>query len=44
MSDPSFYEQPSDKTAPVLARMEAIDEELARLMDRWGDLEARAGS
>jgi ATP-binding cassette subfamily F protein uup len=42
MSDPTFYEQPEDKTAPVLARMAAIDEELAQLMDRWSDLEARA--
>ena len=42
MSDPMFYEQPADKTAPVLARMAAIDEELAQLMDRWSDLEARA--
>jgi ATP-binding cassette subfamily F protein uup len=42
MSDPAFYEQPDDKTAPVLSRMAAIDDELARLMDRWSDLEARA--
>jgi hypothetical protein len=41
MGDPTFYEQPADKTAPVLARMAAIDEELAQLMDRWSDLEAR---
>ena len=42
MSDPAFYAQPDDKTAPVLSRMAAIDDELLELMARWGDLEARA--
>ncbi len=39
---PEFFGRPHGETRPVLERLEAIDEELARLYERWEALEARS--
>ena len=39
---PEFYKEPADAIREALARLEAIDPELAAAYDRWHALEARA--
>jgi ATP-binding cassette subfamily F protein uup len=39
---PEFYKEPADAIRDALARLEAIDPELAAAYDRWNALEARA--
>ena len=43
MADPSFYQRDRAEIARVSARLEAIEEELARTFERWEALEAMAG-
>jgi ABC transport system ATP-binding/permease protein len=40
-SGPEFYKEPADAIRDALARLEAIDPELAAAYDRWNALEAR---
>lgn len=40
IADPAFYQQPLEQTAPVLARLEELQQELDRLLERWAELEA----
>lgn len=40
IGDPAFYQQPAAQTGPVLARIEALQQELDRLLERWAELEA----
>lgn len=39
MSEPAFYQQPADVTAAALARLEALQQELDGLLERWAELE-----
>ena len=39
---PDFYKEPADAIRVALARLEAIDPELAAAYDRWNALDARA--
>ena len=39
ISDPAFYQQPADVTAAVLSRLEALQQELDDLLERWAELE-----
>ncbi|ANJ68084.1 ABC transporter ATP-binding protein [Halothiobacillus diazotrophicus] len=43
VGNPDFYLRPAEETQPVLARVAALSEELEQLIDRWSDLESRAG-
>lgn len=40
IGDPAFYQQPAAQSGPVLARIEALQQELDRLLERWAELEA----
>jgi len=40
ISDPAFYQQPADETQAVLARMQDLQLELDKLLERWAELEA----
>jgi len=39
ISDPAFYQQSADVTAAVLSRIEALQQELDGLLERWAELE-----
>ncbi|MBE7928422.1 ATP-binding cassette domain-containing protein [Pseudomonas saudiphocaensis] len=39
ISDASFYQQPAETTAAVLARLENLQQELDGLLERWAELE-----
>lgn len=39
ISDASFYQQPAETTAAVLARLESLQQELDGLLERWAELE-----
>jgi ATP-binding cassette subfamily F protein uup len=39
VSEPAFYQQPADVTAAALARLEALQQELDGLLERWAELE-----
>ncbi|CAM5318674.1 ATP-binding protein Uup OS=Stutzerimonas stutzeri OX=316 GN=uup PE=3 SV=1 [Stutzerimonas stutzeri] len=39
VSDPAFYQQPAEVTGAALARLEAVQQELDRLLERWAELE-----
>ncbi len=39
ISDASFYQQPADTSAAVLARLESLQQELDGLLERWAELE-----
>ncbi|ACO77632.1 ABC transporter, ATP binding component [Azotobacter vinelandii CA] len=39
IADPAFYQQPAAQTAPLLARLESLQQELDRLLERWAELE-----
>ena len=39
IADPAFYQQPAEQTAAVLAQLQAQQEELDRLVERWAELE-----
>ena len=39
IADASFYQQPADKTAAVLAALQSAQEELDHLVERWAELE-----
>lgn len=39
VSDPAFYQQPADVTGAALARLEALQQELDQLLERWAELE-----
>ncbi|GAB3463697.1 ATP-binding cassette domain-containing protein [Azotobacter salinestris] len=39
IADPVFYQQPTAQTGPVLARLEDLQQELDRLLERWAELE-----
>jgi len=39
ISDPAFYQQAAEQTAAVLARLESLQQELDRLLERWAELE-----
>jgi len=41
-SGPEFYKEPADAIREALARLDAIDPELAAAYDRWNVLDARA--
>ncbi len=43
MADPSFYQRDRAEIARVNARLEEVEEELARTFERWEALEAMAG-
>ncbi len=43
MADPSFYQRDRAEIARVNARLEGVEEELARTFERWEALEAMAG-
>ena len=38
-SDPAFYQQPAEETAAALARLQALQDELDQLLERWAELE-----
>jgi len=40
MSDPAFYQQPAEETQTILARMQDLQLELDKLLERWAELEA----
>lgn len=40
IADPGFYEQASQITTQVLARLDDLQTELDRLIERWAELEA----
>jgi len=42
-SDPQFYQQSHDQTAPVLAALESKQAELDQALERWAELEEMAG-
>lgn len=39
-SDPAFYQRPVAETAPVLERLQQLQQDLDRLLERWAELEA----
>jgi len=39
IADPAFYQQSSEQTAAVLAQLQAQQDELERLVERWAELE-----
>lgn len=39
IGSPSFYQQPAEKTAEVLAKLQAVQHELEQLVERWAELE-----
>ncbi|WP_349617899.1 ATP-binding cassette domain-containing protein [Azotobacter salinestris] len=39
IADPAFYQQPAAQTGPVLARLEDLQQDLDRLLERWAELE-----
>ena len=43
MADPSFYRKDGGEIARAKARLEEVEEELARTFERWEVLEAMAG-
>ena len=43
MADPAFYRRDRAEIATVIARLEAIERELAEAFARWEALEASAG-
>jgi ATP-binding cassette subfamily F protein uup len=40
IGDPAFYQQPAEKTAEVLARLQSLQQELDQLVERWAELES----
>src|SRR5690606_16310230 len=36
---PSFYQQPAEKTAEVLAQLQTVQQQLEQLVERWAELE-----
>lgn len=40
ISQPDFYQQPIDKTEPVLAQVETVQAQLDVLIERWAELES----
>ena len=43
VSDPQFYQQPHEQTAPVLAALDSKQAELDQALERWAELEDMAG-
>jgi ATP-binding cassette subfamily F protein uup len=43
MADPAFYRQPGDAIAQASARLEAIENKMAEVFERWEALEALGG-
>ena len=39
IADPGFYQQPVQTTTDVLARLDDLQKELDRLIERWAELE-----
>ncbi|WP_439888130.1 ATP-binding cassette domain-containing protein [Pseudomonas sp. MBLB4123] len=39
VGDPAFYQQPAEETAAALARLQALQDELDQLLERWAELE-----
>ncbi|GAB3389068.1 ATP-binding cassette domain-containing protein [Azotobacter armeniacus] len=39
IADPVFYQQPAEQAGAVLARLESLQQELDRLLERWAELE-----
>ncbi|MCY1502421.1 ABC transporter ATP-binding protein uup [compost metagenome] len=39
VSDPAFYQRPAEQTCVVLERMDEMQKELDRLIERWAELE-----
>ncbi|MBS7661259.1 ATP-binding cassette domain-containing protein [Pseudomonas lalucatii] len=39
VGDPGFYQQPAQETAAVLAQLQALQDELDQLLERWAELE-----
>ncbi len=39
IADPAFYQQPAAQTGSLLARLEDLQRELDRLLERWAELE-----
>jgi ATP-binding cassette subfamily F protein uup len=40
VGDPAFYQQPAEKTAEALARLQRLQHELDHLLERWAELDA----
>jgi hypothetical protein len=43
LADPAFYRSSGEKVSETKARLEALDNELTRVYERWGLLEALKG-
>ena len=39
IADPAFYQQPAEQSSAALARLEGLQQELDRLLERWAELE-----
>ncbi len=39
ITDPAFFQQPSEQTSAALARLEGLQQELDQLLERWAELE-----
>ena len=39
MNEPGFFEQPLDKTEPVMTEIASIEEQLMQDLERWEELE-----
>jgi ATP-binding cassette subfamily F protein uup len=43
MADPAFYRNSGDKVSATKARLDALEKELAKVYQRWNELEALKG-